>query len=80
MAERINKRQTESAKALIQTQRHIQELQAFIFGEREMDANQVRAACYLIDQSIGKALQTTDIDMDGNLEINVVRYASNDTQ
>lgn len=62
MATRLNKRQTESAKAAIQTSRIIAELHRCVFGEREMTVQQIQSARILLDKSIGNAPQEQVVD------------------
>lgn len=52
MAERLNKRQIDSARELIRAQRYIQELDRHIVGDREMSATQIRAAEILLKKSV----------------------------
>lgn len=64
MAERLNKRQAESARQLISTQRVIQELHKCVDGEREMSSQQVQAARILLDKSLPN-LQATELEHSG---------------
>lgn len=77
MAERLNKRQAESARQLIQTQRIVQELHKLIDGEREMTSQQLRAAEILLSKSLPN-LQSTELTSDdGGLTINLVSQVAN---
>ena len=65
MATRINKRQADSTRQMIKAKRYIEELDKLIEGKREMSAEQLRAAVFCIEQSIGKAPQFVE----GELEL-----------
>ena len=80
MAARLNPKHQQSVRDKIKAGRHIEELAKCSLGEREMDANQIRAACFLIEQSIGKAPQSVELDSDGTLTIKVMQYGSSDTK
>ena len=71
MAERLNKRQAESARSLIQTQRIIQELHKYLDGGREMESGQIRAAEILLSKSL-PSLQAQQVDMHADGELTVV--------
>ena len=72
MAERLNKRQADSARNLIQTQRIVQELDRVVMGDREMSSQQIRAAEILLNKSLPN-LQSTELDMGGEgLTVNMV--------
>lgn len=71
MAERLNKRQADSARSLIQTQRTLQELQKHVFGERDMSSTQIRAAEVLLNKSLPN-LQAVDLNADVQADVNVV--------
>ncbi|MCP4465871.1 MAG: hypothetical protein GY813_03850 [Halieaceae bacterium] len=70
MAARLNKRQADSARAHIQANRIVEELQRHLHGEREMTATQIRAAQILLDKSLPN-LQSTELqgDLEGQFKI-----------
>jgi len=69
MAARLNRKHQDSTRAKIKANRHVEELQKLIKGEREMTGEQLRAAIFLIEQSIGKAPANIEADIDGKIEV-----------
>jgi hypothetical protein len=47
----------------------LEEIAKCALGEREMDAQQLRAAIFLVEQSIGKAPQSVEMQADGNITL-----------
>ncbi len=63
MAARLNRKHADSVRNCIKPRRHVEELAKCASGEREMTSEQIRAAMYLVDQSIGKAPQKIEAEI-----------------
>jgi len=72
MAERLNKRQADSARQLIQVQNIVRNLERCQDGEFEMNSNQIAAARILLDKSL-PSLQSVEAtgQIDSNVTISV---------
>jgi len=77
MAARLNPKHQQSVRDKIQAGEICRQIQLCVDGEREMDPQQLRAAIFLVEQSIGKAPQSIEAQMDGELIIRVINYGSN---
>ena len=69
MAARLNPKHAQSVRDCIKPRRHLEEIAKCALGEREMDAQQLRAAIFLVEQSIGKAPQSVEMQADGNITL-----------
>lgn len=69
MAARLNRKHQDTVRAKIKANRHVEELQKLVAGQREMTGEQLRAAIFLIEQSIGKPPQSLEADVDGELTL-----------
>ena len=75
MAVRLNKRHQDSVRAKIKTSMHLTSLHKNAVGKMNMTATAQKSAIFLIEQSIGKAPQTIEQTVDGELVIKVINYA-----
>jgi len=71
MAARLNPKHQQSVRDKIKAGEIIRQITRCVDGEREMDPQQLRAAIFLVEQSIGKAPQhiEADIGVDGKIEL-----------
>ena len=78
MAVRLNKLHQDSVKSKIKAGVHLNNLHRNATGKMEMTQIQQRSAIFLIEQSIGKAAQTIEQNVDGELVIRLIDYGTGD--
>ena len=69
MAARLNPKHQASTREKIKAGENLRQIQRCVDGEREMDPQQLRAAIFLVEQSIGKAPQSIEAQVDGDITI-----------
>ena len=69
MAARLNAKHQASVRSKIKTSMHLTSLHKNAIGKMDMDAIQQKSAIFLIEQSIGKAPQTVEAEIDGSITI-----------
>lgn len=72
MAARLNPRHSELCLARIKTSQLINRLQDNALGKIALTAEQVRAACFLIERTLAKAEAPKDLNLTGSVTLQVV--------
>jgi len=85
MAERLNKLDTERVLRRIKLSQLVSRLQNNALGllkspndrkkEVQMTDSQIRSATFLVERAMAKAVAPQDINLQGNLTVEVVRFA-----
>jgi hypothetical protein len=74
MAARLNLRHTESCLKRIKTSQLLNRIQNHGLGETEMTLTQLKAACFLVERTLARAVAPQDLNVTGNLQIEIVRF------
>jgi hypothetical protein len=75
MATRLNRNHSESCLKRIRTSQLINRVQNHALGKEEMTKTEITAACFLIERTLAKAVAPQDLNLKGNVTVQVVRFS-----
>ena len=75
MAARLNRNHSELVLKRIQTSQLVNRLQDNAMGKITLTDGQIRSAVFLIERTLAKAVAPQDVNLKGNVTVQVVRFS-----
>lgn len=75
MAARLNRNHTESCLSRIKASQLLNRVQNHALGTEDMTKTQLQAACWTLERLLARAIAPQDINLAGNLTVEIVRFS-----
>lgn len=74
MAARLNRNHSESCLKRIKASQLLNRIQNHGLGKEEMTKTQLQAACFLVERILARAVAPQDVNLKGNVTVELVRF------
>lgn len=75
MAARLNRNHTENCLSRIKASQLLNRVQDHGLGKVDMTKTQLQAACWTLERLLARAVAPQDINLAGNLTVEIVRFS-----